>query len=89
LLFEEEGIDLNKINYIDNRDCISTLALNFLFLRMIFFSLDLFEDQITGWFHLLDEESKSTERQSNHSKINVSMNFIFNLFIYGFLFVSI
>ncbi|CAF4661214.1 unnamed protein product, partial [Rotaria magnacalcarata] len=34
---------------------------------MIHFSSDLFEDQITGWFHLLDEESNVTERQSNQS----------------------
>ncbi|CAF4064360.1 unnamed protein product [Rotaria magnacalcarata] len=50
LLFQEEGIGLNKIDYIDNQDCIN-----------------LFEDQITGWFHLLDEESNVTERQSNQS----------------------
>ncbi|CAF3296231.1 unnamed protein product [Rotaria socialis] len=50
LLFEEEGIGLNKIDYTDNQDCIN-----------------LFEDQITGWFHLLDEESNVTERQSNQS----------------------
>ncbi|CAF3491246.1 unnamed protein product [Rotaria socialis] len=50
LLFEEEGIGLNKIDYTDNQDCIN-----------------LFEDQITGWFHLLDEESNVTEQQSNQS----------------------
>ncbi|CAF1642219.1 unnamed protein product [Rotaria magnacalcarata] len=49
-----------KIQQIFNEHLVETA-------RLLFQEEDLFEDQITGWFHLLDEESNVTERQSNQS----------------------
>jgi myosin VI len=66
-LYEKEGLNVKKIEFVDNQDCIGELKYLYFVLKIkLFLILDLIESKGNGIFSLLDEESKLPKSSGSH-----------------------